>query len=177
MRVPRPMLAFAAAAVATAAFGSALADGPAPATAQQTSLPAAQPPEQRQPRVQPVSHELRIALDQAFPVRLAEAAEGVAVGNPSIAGVSVQNDRFLFVTGRSYGSTNLVVVGANGRVLYSGRVVVAPDETDVVMVTRGVDTARLECTPLCRPRPDIGDGEASQSVNEQITSRPAAASH
>jgi hypothetical protein len=43
------------------------------------------------------------------------------------------------------------------------------------MVTRGNETARLECTPLCRPRPDIGDGEGSQSVNEQIISRPAAA--
>jgi len=124
-----------------------------------------------------VSHarDIRVALDQAFPIRLAEPAEGVAVGNPSIAAVSVQNDRFLFVTGRSYGSTNLVIVGANGRVLYSGRVVVTPDETDVVMVTRGGDTARLECTPLCRPRPDIGDGEASSLIGDQITSRAAAA--
>ena len=113
-----------------------------------------------------------MALDQAFPIRLSEAAEGVAIGNPSIAGVSVQNDSFLFVTGRSYGSTNLVVVGNDGRVLYSGRVVVTPDETDVVMVTRGVETARLECTPLCRPRPDIGDGAASQPPS---TSRSPAA--
>jgi Flp pilus assembly secretin CpaC len=117
------------------------------------------------------ARDVRVALDQAFPIRLSEPAEGVAIGNPTIAGVSVQNDRFLFVTGRSYGSTNLVVVGANGRVLYSGRVVVAPDETDVVMVTRGIETARLECTPLCRPRPDIGDGEASQSVSQQIAGR------
>lgn len=122
------------------------------------------------------ARDIRVALDQAFPIRLAEGAEGVAIGNPSIAGVSVQNDRFLFVTGRSYGSTNLVVVGAGGRVLYSGRVVVVPDETDVVMVTRGAETARLECTPLCRPRPDIGDGEASNEVAQQITSRAAAAS-
>lgn len=121
------------------------------------------------------ARDVRVALDQAFPIRLAEPAEGVAIGNPSIAGVSVQNDRFLFVTGRSYGSTNLVVVGANGRVLYSGRVVVTPDETDVVMVTRGIETARLECTPLCRPRPDIGDGEASSAVAEQISSRASAA--
>jgi Flp pilus assembly secretin CpaC len=117
------------------------------------------------------ARDIRVALDQAFPIRLSEAAEGVAIGNPSIAGVTVQNDMFLFVTGRSYGSTNLVVVGQSGRVLYSGRVVVTPDETDVVMVTRGNETARLECTPLCRPRPDIGDGDASQAVNQQITTR------
>ena len=114
------------------------------------------------------ARDIRVALDQAFPIRLSESAEGVAIGNPSIAGVSVQNDRFLFVTGRSYGSTNLVVVGAAGRVLYTGRVVVTPDETDVVMVTRGGETARLECTPLCRPRPDIGDGSDSAEAAEQI---------
>lgn len=122
------------------------------------------------------ARDIRVAMDQAFPIRLSEPAQGVAIGNPSIAGVSVQNDRFLFVTGRSYGSTNLVIVGDAGRVLYSGRVVVTPDETDVVMVTRGGETARLECTPLCRPRPDIGDGETSQNVAQQITSRSAAAS-
>lgn len=121
------------------------------------------------------ANDIRVALDQAFPIRLADSAEGVAVGNPSIAGVSVQNDRFLFVTGRAYGSTNLVVIGAGGRVLYSGRIVVTPDETNVVMVTRAGDTARMECTPLCRPRPDIGDGERSQAVGEQITAHAAAA--
>jgi Flp pilus assembly secretin CpaC len=121
------------------------------------------------------ARDIRVALDQAFPIRLAQAAEGVAIGNPSIAGVSVQNDRFLFVTGRAYGSTNLVVVGDGGRVLYSGRVVVTPDETDVVMVTRAGDTARMECTPVCRPRPDIGDGEDAQRVNEHITNHAAAA--
>ena len=56
-----------------------------------------------------------------------------------------------------------------------GLVCVTPDETDVVMVTRGGETARLECTPLCRPRPDIGDGEASQTVAAQITNRASAA--
>jgi Flp pilus assembly secretin CpaC len=122
------------------------------------------------------ARDIRVALDQAFPIRLSEPAQGVAIGNPTIAGVSVQNDQFLFVTGRAYGSTNLVVVGNDGRVLYSGRVVVTPDETDVVMVTRGVETARLECTPLCRPRPDIGDStDRAQEVNEQVTSRSAAA--
>lgn len=120
------------------------------------------------------AQDIRVALDQAFPIRLAAPAQGVAVGNPSIAGVSVQNDQFLFVTGRSYGTTNLVVVGDGGRLLYSGRVTVTPDERDVVMVTRGVQSARLECTPVCRPRPDIGD-PTFDTLNGQITGRASAA--
>lgn len=122
------------------------------------------------------ANDIRVALDQAVPIRLAQPAQGVAIGNPSIAGVSVQNDRFLFVTGRSYGTTNLVVVGEEGRVLYSGRVTVMPDETNVVMVTRGAQTARLECTPLCRARPDIGDNPtAYNAASEQIIGHAATA--
>ncbi|MDX2276480.1 MAG: pilus assembly protein N-terminal domain-containing protein [Hyphomonadaceae bacterium] len=124
------------------------------------------------------ANDIRVALDQSVPVRLAQPAEGVSIGNPSIAGVSVQNDRFLFVTGRAYGTTNLVVMGADNRVLYSGRVTVTPDETNVVMVTRGAQTARLECTPTCRPTPDIGDGqETFSAVSEQITGHAARASN
>jgi Flp pilus assembly secretin CpaC len=109
------------------------------------------------------AEDIRVALDQAFPIRLGAPAEGVAVGNPNIAAVTVQDDQLLFVTGRSYGTTNLVIVGENGRILYSGRVVVAPDERGLVMVTRGTTTQRMDCSPLCRERPDVGG--AGPSVN------------
>lgn len=123
------------------------------------------------------AHDIYVRLDAAAPLRLSAPAQGVAIGNPSIAGVSVQNDRLLFVTGRSYGSTNLVVVGADGRVIYNGRVTVSPDETNAVMVTRGTETARMDCAPLCRPRPDIGDGDGTFSrANGQITTRNSTAS-
>jgi len=121
------------------------------------------------------ARDIRVALDQSFPVRLTEAASGVAIGNPTIAGVSMQNDHFFFVTGRSYGTTNLTVVDANNRVLYSGRVTVVPDETNVVRVTRGTETAQLECTPNCRAAPDIGDPTYAD-VSSQVNSRASAAS-
>jgi Flp pilus assembly secretin CpaC len=106
--------------------------------------------------------DIRIAVDQATPLRLAGSAEGVAVGNPSIAGVTIQEDRLLFITGRAFGSTNLVVVGSNGRLLYSGRIVVTSDEgPGVVTVTRGTDTSRMSCNPICRPSPEVGDGAQS----------------
>jgi Flp pilus assembly secretin CpaC len=120
------------------------------------------------------AQDIRVALDQSFPLRLTQAAQGVAVGNPSIAGVSIQNDHFLFVTGRSYGATNLTILVDNNRVLFSGRIVVIPDETGAVMVTRGTDTSRLECNPICRPRPDIGDVNAN-AVNEQISNHATVA--
>jgi Flp pilus assembly secretin CpaC len=116
--------------------------------------------------------EVQVALDQSRPISLPDSATGVVIGNPSVAGVSVQNDRLLFVTGRSYGSTNLIVVGPTGRPIFETRVTVVPDETNVVMVTRGAATARLDCNPLCRRRPDISDDpNAFSQTNEQIATR------
>src|SRR5262249_54024925 len=87
--------------------------------------------------------DIVVPIDMAAPVRLSAPAEGVAIGNPAIAGVSVQSDRLLFVTGRAYGTTNLVIVGPGGRTLFNGRVTVMPDESGQVTVTRGTDTMRL----------------------------------
>lgn len=116
--------------------------------------------------------EVQVALDQSRPITLPDSATGVVIGNPSVAGVSIQNDRLLFVTGRSYGSTNLIVVGPTGRPIFETRVTVIPDETNVVMVTRGGATARLDCNPLCRRRPDISDdSQAFSQTNEQISTR------
>lgn len=120
--------------------------------------------------------EVQVALDQSRSITLPSSASGVVIGNPTVAGVSVQNDRLLFVTGRSYGSTNLIVVGRNGRPILETRVTVIPDESNVVMVTRGAATQRFDCTPLCRRRPDISDDQQSFSqTNEQISARASAA--
>jgi Flp pilus assembly secretin CpaC len=122
------------------------------------------------------AQEMRVALDQSRAIELNQPISGVVIGNPGVAGVSVQNDRLLFVTGRSYGQTNVIVVGANGKPILERRITVVPDESNVVMVTRGAATARMECTPLCRRRPDISDDpDAFSKVNEQITQRAGAA--
>ncbi len=107
------------------------------------------------------ARDVRVAIDSSTPLRLSEAAQGVAIGNSSIAGVSVQNERLLFVTGRSYGATSLTIVGQEGRILFSGRVIVTPDESGSVFVMRGTDMSRMTCAPICRPHPDIGDSADS----------------
>ena len=120
------------------------------------------------------AQDIRVAIDQAFPVRLVNSAAGVAIGNPSIAGVSMQNDHFLFVTGRSYGTTNLTVVDANNHIMFSGRVVVVADESNTVRVMRNNETASYVCTPTCRATPGIGDG-TFDAVNQQVTAHASTA--
>ncbi len=69
-------------------------------------------------------------------------------------------DRLLFVTGKSYGTTNLIVVGEGGRPLYQGIITVTTADGDgTLTLTRGVTTVRQSCTPVCRKTPDISDDQ------------------
>ncbi|MEZ6022535.1 MAG: hypothetical protein R3C16_03755 [Hyphomonadaceae bacterium] len=87
------------------------------------------------------ARDIRVALDQAFPTGLAEAAEGVAIGNPSIVYVSVQNDRFPACHRPLLRPDQLGCRQAMAACFIMAAVV-ALDETDVVMVTCGTDTAQ-----------------------------------
>jgi hypothetical protein len=119
----------------------------------------------------------QVPLDQARALALKAPATGVVIGNPSIAGVSLQNDRLLFVTGRSYGTTNLIVIGAGNRPVYEGTVTVVSSEGGgIVTVTRGLNTVRQSCTPVCRKTPDISDDpSAFDEVKKQIENHAASA--
>ena len=119
----------------------------------------------------------RVPIDQARPLTLRAPAAGVVIGNSSIAGVSLQSDKLLFVTGRSYGTTNLIVVGADGRPIYESMItVVSTDSPSTVMVTRGLTTVRNECAPRCRQAPDVSDdSQAFDEVNKQVSTHASQA--
>ena len=60
---------------------------------------------------------LNIVLDQATLMRLPEKVSTIVVGNPLIADVAVQSGGLVVVTGKGYGSTNLIVLDRAGTVL------------------------------------------------------------
>jgi hypothetical protein len=120
----------------------------------------------------------QVPIDQARPLSLKASATGVVVGNPSIAGVTLQSDKLLFITGKSYGTTNLIIVGEGGRPIYEGLVTVTGDDGagGVLTVTRGLTTVRQSCNPICRKTPDISDDpDAFSELNSQVTTHAARA--
>ena len=149
-------------ALAVAFMAPAAASG-APTAASAKSAPASAP-----------AH-IRLPIDQARPITAPGVVRGVVIGNPAIVGVSVQNDRLVFVTGRSYGSTNIILVGERGPIMQA-RITVVSDESDAVIVTRGGWSVRFDCAPECKRRPDISDEPTAfnQSMGA-ITARSGAA--
>lgn len=101
---------------------------------------------------------LDITLDQATLMKLPDKVATIVVGNPMIADVAVQSGGLVVVTGKGFGSTNLIVLDRAGAVLLERDIVVSgPGGAQTVQVFRGVQRETYSCTPNCERRITLGD--------------------
>src|SRR4051812_2375057 len=100
---------------------------------------------------------LDIALDQATLMKLPEKVSTIVVGNPLIADVAVQSGGLLVVTGKGFGSTNLIALDRTGAVLMERSIVVRGPTGPTVQIYRGVNRETYSCTPICERRITLGD--------------------
>jgi Flp pilus assembly secretin CpaC len=102
-----------------------------------------------------------INLDQAHILRLPDRVATIVIGNPLIADATLQNGGVLVVTGKGYGSTNVVALDRTGRVLLNQSVqVLGPPGDDLVTVYKGVERESYSCAPDCERRITLGDSPA-----------------
>jgi Flp pilus assembly secretin CpaC len=111
---------------------------------------------------------LGIVLDQATLLKLPEQVSTIVVGNPVIADVSVQSAGLVVVTGKGYGSTNMIVLDRTGTVLMERQVVVRAPSDQIVQVYKGQERETFSCTPICQRRVTLGDapGFFSQTMGQ-----------
>lgn len=113
-----------------------------------------------------------VQLDHARVVRLPERTQTVIVGNPIIADVTVQRNGILVVTGRSYGTTNLIALDSAGALLAESMISVEAATDSVVTVQRGLSRESYSCTPTCQPSLRLGDSPSHfDGVGSQATRR------
>ena len=103
------------------------------------------------------AEQLGIELDQATIMKLPEKVSTIVVGNPLIADVAVQSGGLVVVTGKGYGTTNLIVLDRAGTVLMERSIVVRGANVNTVAVFRGVERETYSCTPQCERRITLGD--------------------
>ncbi len=115
------------------------------------------------------SEMIPITLDQATILRLEAPATSLVIGNPAIADAIVQDGKTLVITGKGYGTTNLIGLDTNGRQLFERQLVVRGPELNLVTVYRGGDRETLSCAPKCQPAAVVGDASTSfsQSLSQQ----------
>jgi hypothetical protein len=101
---------------------------------------------------------MSVPLDQAQLLRLPNGVSTIVIGNPLIADASLQPGGLLVITGKGYGSTNLLALDRSGRVILDKQLVVnKPRANGVVVVQKGMDTETYSCNPDCAPRATLGD--------------------
>jgi hypothetical protein len=103
---------------------------------------------------------LGIVLDRATLLKLPEKVATIVIGNPAIADVAVQSGGLVVVTGKGYGSTNLIALDRAGVVLLERSIVVRGPNSGTIAVYRGAERETYSCTPDCERRITLGDSPA-----------------
>ena len=113
-----------------------------------------------------------VTVDRAKIFRIDDGASAVIVGNPFIADVAMFDQNTVVITGKSYGTTNLVILDSANNPIVDEVITVRASEDDVVQVYRKTARATLSCNPVCEPTLRLGDSEASFAATaEQATNR------
>jgi hypothetical protein len=103
---------------------------------------------------------VEVGLDKAQIMRLPSGVATIVIGNPLIADGSLQAGNLLVVTGKGYGTTNLMALDRGGRVVMEKEITVTgARQPDLVTVYKGIDRESYSCSPQCSPRvATLGDG-------------------
>ena len=107
-----------------------------------------------QPDLLPV---VTVLVDNAKVLRLPEKTSTVIVGNPIIAEVTPQKNGVLILTGKSFGSTNLIALDSGGALIAETTIRVEASREATITVQRGMERESLSCTPNCQPSAQLGD--------------------
>lgn len=123
-----------------------------------------------------------VDLNKTEIVRLPENAGAVIIGNPKIADVTVHSANTLFVMGRGYGETNLIVLSAAGQTIMDANIqVINRVSSQGVRLYNGRNRESYSCVPYCMPSPILGDdpkfiksnsGKAQSTANTVSTASP-----
>jgi len=92
----------------------------------------------------------KVELNKTEIVRLPGAASAVIIGNPKIADVTVQSSDLIFVVGRGYGETNLIILDSNGNTMMNADLqVVNTLPQHGVRLYNGSSRQTYSCIPYC----------------------------
>ena len=102
---------------------------------------------------------IAVVLDQAKLMRLPDRVSTIIIGNPSIADGTLQTGGLLVVTGKVYGTTNMMILDSKGVVIAEHTITVSAPANGMT-VFRGADRETLSCAPNCQRTLVPGDASA-----------------
>jgi Flp pilus assembly secretin CpaC len=103
------------------------------------------------------SKPILVTLDRARIVKVPEGTQTLIIGNPLIADVTMlKGNGSMVVTGRSFGSTNLISLDSSGNAVDETTIKVTGGE-QTITVLKGTAQESYSCNPRCAPTVALGD--------------------
>lgn len=112
------------------------------------------------PAAEAADEPISVTIDHAKVMHISRPADVVIIGNPAIADATIQDNQTLIITGRSFGTTNLIVLDAAGQPIADQMLIVGAANSDIVTVYKRASRETFSCTPDCSPTLTIGDNNA-----------------
>jgi Flp pilus assembly secretin CpaC len=105
-------------------------------------------------------------------MKIARPASMIIIGNPAIADATIKDTQTLIITGKRYGTTNLIVLDNDGEPIADEVLTVSSDASNSVVVYRGAIRTTLNCSPDCDPVYRVGDNnEKLSDLSSQFSQR------
>jgi Flp pilus assembly secretin CpaC len=98
-----------------------------------------------------------VTIDFAKVMKLNKPAHTIVVGNPGIADASVGDEQTLVLTGKTAGTTNLIVLDATGAEIVNSTIRVSSDIRQLTTVFYGAHRQSFSCAPVCESVVSVGD--------------------
>jgi hypothetical protein len=106
--------------------------------------------------VQAEVQTLAVAVDESQILQLPAQPGAIIIGNPAVADVSIQGQK-LFVHGRSFGQTNLIILDLQGNQIASFNLVGRLAQDSLLTVFRGHERFSYSCAGTCETNMQVGD--------------------
>lgn len=98
-----------------------------------------------------LSSYIKVSLDHARILKLDRAVSKVIIGSDQIADATVADTKTIVLTGRSFGTTNLVLLDAQGNAIVDEKLLVTLEEENTLRVYKQSNRAILFCSTSCEP--------------------------
>lgn len=92
---------------------------------------------------------MRVYMDHARVLKLDRPVSKVIIGNSDVADATVADAKTVVLTGRSFGTTNLVILDQDGNAIVDERILVSIDEGNTVRVYKQTMRTVFSCSPNC----------------------------
>ena len=95
------------------------------------------------------AQRLVVEKNHSARVSLNGAAGSVIVANPEIADVTVIDSRTVYIVGKGFGNSSVIITDQMGRPLFDGEIVVTASQKGAITVYKGLKPSLMVCSTTC----------------------------